>query len=76
MRAQKSREGFYGRFFRREAGSNEANRVGVRRERCLQDGAGITPYFTNVKCRRGDATLTDAEYTFLQGDHIQSATKK
>jgi murein DD-endopeptidase MepM/ murein hydrolase activator NlpD len=42
----------------------------------LQDGAGITPYFTNVKCRRGDATLTDAEYTFLQGDHIQSATKK
>ncbi|MGO9923034.1 MAG: DUF3887 domain-containing protein [Isosphaeraceae bacterium] len=41
----------------------------------LQDGAGITPYFTNVKCRRGDATLTDAEYTFLQGDHIQSATK-
>ncbi len=42
----------------------------------LQDGAGITPYFTNVKCRRGDATLTDAEYTFLQGDRIQSATKK
>jgi murein DD-endopeptidase MepM/ murein hydrolase activator NlpD len=42
----------------------------------LQDGAGITPYFTNVNCRRGDATLTDAEYTFLQGDHIQSATKK
>jgi len=42
----------------------------------LQDGAGITPYFTNVKCRRGDATLTDAEYTFLQGDNIQSATKK
>ena len=42
----------------------------------LQDGAGITPYFTNVKCRRGDATLTDAEYTFLQGDHIQSAIKK
>ena len=42
----------------------------------LQDGAGITPYFTNVKCRRGDATLTDAKYTFLQGDHIQSATKK
>jgi murein DD-endopeptidase MepM/ murein hydrolase activator NlpD len=42
----------------------------------LQDGAGITPYFTNVKCRRGDATLTDTEYTFLQGDHIQSATKK
>ena len=42
----------------------------------LQDGAGITPYFTNVKCRRGDATLTDAEYTFLQGDHIQSATRK
>ena len=42
----------------------------------LQDGAGITPYFTNVKCRRGDATLTDAEYTFLQGDHIQSTTKK
>ena len=42
----------------------------------LQDGAGITPYFTNVKCRRGDATLTDTEYTFLQGDHIQPATKK
>ena len=42
----------------------------------LQDGAGITPYFTGVRCRRGDATLTDAEYTFLQGDHIQSATKK
>ena len=42
----------------------------------LQDGAGITPYFTNVKCRRGDATLTDAEYTFLHGDHIQSATKQ
>jgi murein DD-endopeptidase MepM/ murein hydrolase activator NlpD len=42
----------------------------------LQDGAGITPYFTNVKCRRGDATLNEAEYTFLQGDRIQSATKK
>jgi murein DD-endopeptidase MepM/ murein hydrolase activator NlpD len=42
----------------------------------LQDGAGITPYFTNVKCRRGDATLTDTEYTFLQGDRIQPATKK
>jgi hypothetical protein len=42
----------------------------------LQDGAGITPYFTNVKCRRGDATLTDAEYTFLQGDYIQSSNKK
>jgi murein DD-endopeptidase MepM/ murein hydrolase activator NlpD len=42
----------------------------------LQDGAGITPNFTNVKCRRGDATLTDAEYTFLKGDRIQSATKK
>jgi murein DD-endopeptidase MepM/ murein hydrolase activator NlpD len=42
----------------------------------LQDGAGITPYFTNVKCRRSDATLTDAEYTFLQGDHIQPATAK
>jgi hypothetical protein len=42
----------------------------------LQDGAGITPYFSNVKCRRGDANLTDAEYTFLQGDHIQSATAK
>jgi murein DD-endopeptidase MepM/ murein hydrolase activator NlpD len=42
----------------------------------LQDGAGITPYFTDVKCRRGKATLTDAEYTFLQGDLIQSATKK
>ena len=41
----------------------------------LQDGAGITPYFTNVKCRRSKATLTDAEYTFLQGDHIQSTTK-
>jgi murein DD-endopeptidase MepM/ murein hydrolase activator NlpD len=42
----------------------------------LQDGAGITPYFTNVSCRRGGATLTDVEYTFLQGDRIQSATKK
>ncbi len=42
----------------------------------LQDGAGITPYFTNVKYRRGDATLTDAEHTFLQGDRIQSATRK
>jgi murein DD-endopeptidase MepM/ murein hydrolase activator NlpD len=42
----------------------------------LQDGAGITPFFTNVKCRRGDATLTDAEYTFLQGDRIQSTTKQ
>ena len=42
----------------------------------LQDGAGITPYFTDVKCRRGRTTLTDAEYTFLQGDHIQPATKK
>jgi murein DD-endopeptidase MepM/ murein hydrolase activator NlpD len=42
----------------------------------LQDGAGITPYFTNVKCRRGTATLTDAEYTFLQGDRIQSSVKK
>jgi murein DD-endopeptidase MepM/ murein hydrolase activator NlpD len=41
----------------------------------LQDGAGITPYFTNVQCRRGDDTLTDAEYTFLQGDYIQSATE-
>jgi murein DD-endopeptidase MepM/ murein hydrolase activator NlpD len=42
----------------------------------LQDGAGITPYFTNVKCHRGDANLTDAEYTFHQGDRIQSATEK
>ncbi len=42
----------------------------------LQDGAGITPYFTNVKCRRGGATLTDAEYTFLQGDRIESPTRK
>lgn len=42
----------------------------------LQDGAGITPYFTNVKCRRANATLTDAEYTFLQGDQIQPAKKK
>ena len=42
----------------------------------LQDGAGITPYFTNVKCRRGDATLTDAEYTFLQGDRIESTSSK
>jgi murein DD-endopeptidase MepM/ murein hydrolase activator NlpD len=39
----------------------------------LQDGAGITPYFTNVRCVRGNATLPDAEYTFLQGDRIQSA---
>lgn len=37
----------------------------------LQDGAGITPFFANVKCRRGDATLTESEYTFLQGDRIQ-----
>jgi murein DD-endopeptidase MepM/ murein hydrolase activator NlpD len=42
----------------------------------LQDGAGITPYFTGVRCRRGDATLTDAEYTFLKGDRIQSVTEK
>jgi murein DD-endopeptidase MepM/ murein hydrolase activator NlpD len=42
----------------------------------LQNGTGITPYFTNVKCHRGDATLTDAEYTFLKDDHIQPATKK
>jgi murein DD-endopeptidase MepM/ murein hydrolase activator NlpD len=42
----------------------------------LQDGAGITPYFTGVQCRRGDATLTNAEYTFLKGDHVQSATEK
>ncbi|HEY1599935.1 MAG TPA: DUF3887 domain-containing protein [Pirellulales bacterium] len=42
----------------------------------LQNGAGITPYFTNVKCRRGDDTLTDEEYTFLQGDFIQPTTKK
>ncbi|MBX9788182.1 MAG: DUF3887 domain-containing protein [Pirellulales bacterium] len=42
----------------------------------LQDGAGITPYFTDVKCRRGNAALTDAEYTFLQGDRIQSVAKK
>ncbi len=42
----------------------------------LQDGAGITPYFTDVKCRRGAATRTDAEYTFLQGDRIESAIKK
>ena len=32
--------------------------------------------FRHVKCGRDDATLTDANYTFLQGDHIQSATKK
>jgi murein DD-endopeptidase MepM/ murein hydrolase activator NlpD len=42
----------------------------------LQDSAGITPYFTKVKCRRGNSTVTDAEYTFLQGDRIQSATKR
>ncbi len=42
----------------------------------LQDGAGITPYLTNVKSRRGNATRTEAAYTFLQGDRIQSATKK
>jgi murein DD-endopeptidase MepM/ murein hydrolase activator NlpD len=42
----------------------------------LQDGAGITPYFTNVQCRRGNATPTDSEYTFLQGDRIQSTTEK
>ena len=42
----------------------------------LQDGAGITPYFADVRCRRSDGTQTDAEYTFLQGDRIQSATNK
>ena len=42
----------------------------------LQDGAGITPYFTDVKCRRGDTTLADEEYTFLKGDHIQSSSRK
>ncbi len=42
----------------------------------LQDGAGITPYFTNVKCRRGKATRTDAEYTFLKGDQIQRTGEK
>jgi murein DD-endopeptidase MepM/ murein hydrolase activator NlpD len=42
----------------------------------LQDGAGVTPYFTNVRCQRGDAVLPDAEYTFLQGDRIQSAAGK
>jgi murein DD-endopeptidase MepM/ murein hydrolase activator NlpD len=42
----------------------------------LQDGAGITPYFTKIKCRRDNATLTDAEYTFLKGDRIQSTSKK
>jgi murein DD-endopeptidase MepM/ murein hydrolase activator NlpD len=48
----------------------------VQDKAALQDGAGITPYFTGVHCRRGDATLTDAEYTFLQGDRIQSTTEK
>jgi murein DD-endopeptidase MepM/ murein hydrolase activator NlpD len=42
----------------------------------LQDGAGITPYFRGVHCQRGDAILPDAEYTFLKGDRIQSATEK
>ncbi len=42
----------------------------------LQDGAGITPYFTNVKCRRGNSMLTDAEYTFLQGNRIESTSSK
>ncbi len=42
----------------------------------LQDGAGMTPYFTNVRFRRRDATRSDAEYTFLQGDRIQPASKK
>jgi murein DD-endopeptidase MepM/ murein hydrolase activator NlpD len=48
----------------------------VQDKATLQDGVGITPYFTHVRGRRGDANLTDAEYTFLQGDHIQSATEK
>jgi murein DD-endopeptidase MepM/ murein hydrolase activator NlpD len=42
----------------------------------LQDGAGITPYFTGVKCRRGELTLTNAEYTFLKGDRIESSSSK
>lgn len=42
----------------------------------LQDGLGITPYFSQVKCRRGTASQTDAEYTFLQGDRIESVTKR
>jgi murein DD-endopeptidase MepM/ murein hydrolase activator NlpD len=48
----------------------------VQDKATLQDGVGISPYFTNVRCRRGDATLPDAEYTFLQGDRIHSATEK
>jgi murein DD-endopeptidase MepM/ murein hydrolase activator NlpD len=42
----------------------------------LQDGAGITPYFTGVRCRRGDSTVSEAEYTFLQGDRIESTVLK
>jgi hypothetical protein len=42
----------------------------------LQDGAGVTPYFTNVKCRRAATTLTDPEYTFLKGDRIESTSSK
>jgi murein DD-endopeptidase MepM/ murein hydrolase activator NlpD len=42
----------------------------------LQDGAGITPYFTGVTCRRDDSTLVDAEYTFLKGDRIESIASK
>jgi murein DD-endopeptidase MepM/ murein hydrolase activator NlpD len=42
----------------------------------LQDGAGLTPYFTGVTCRRGDSTLADAEYTFLKGDRIESIASK
>jgi len=48
----------------------------VQDKATLQDGLGITPYFTNVRGSRGNAALPDAEYTFLQGDRIQSATAK
>jgi murein DD-endopeptidase MepM/ murein hydrolase activator NlpD len=42
----------------------------------LQDGLGITPYFTNVSGARGSAALPATEYTFLQGDRIQTAGGK
>jgi murein DD-endopeptidase MepM/ murein hydrolase activator NlpD len=48
----------------------------VQDKAALQDGAGITPYFTGVKCRRRDATLNDAEYTFLKGDRIVASAAK
>lgn len=42
----------------------------------LQDGLGITPYFTGVKCERDGKPLTGKPYTFLKGDNIQPAGEK